>query len=97
MVITPTLQSSTHTQILVIENAAMDDSEYTPAPITGSKKRQLEEDGTLTEASASKTPKIPNKSKPEPKSVFNPLQHQPQLMDSTTTHNKILTTSQTTF
>ena len=49
----------------------MDDSEDIPAPVTGSKSRQIEEDGTLTDV-PNKMAKIPNKDDPEPNERHHP-------------------------
>ena len=52
--------------LLAIGNALMDDSEDTPAPVTGSRSRQIDGDDTLNKASAPKKPNIPNKNNPKP-------------------------------
>ena len=58
--------------MLSIENAALDDSEATYTPVTGSRSRTIEEDVPLTEASASKIAKIPHKSNSEPNERYQP-------------------------
>ena len=43
MAITQTFQSPPHAPLLVIGNVPMDDSADTPAPVTGSRSRQIED------------------------------------------------------
>ena len=61
LAISQTFQPPPHAPLLTIGIGPMDDSEDTPAPVTGSRSRHIEEDGTLNEAIAAKKPNIPNK------------------------------------
>ena len=51
--------------LLAIRNTPMDDSEDTPASVTGSRSIQIDKDDTLNKVIAAKKPIIPNKNKPK--------------------------------
>ena len=66
LAITQSLKPSQHAPLLAIGNTAIDDSEDIPAPVAGLRSRQIDENGTLIEASAAKKPNNPNKNNPKP-------------------------------
>ena len=72
LAITQTLKPPQHAPLLAIGNTAMDDSDDIPAPVTGSRSRRIEEDGTLTDACLVKIFKITNKDNPAPKKRHHP-------------------------
>ena len=74
LAITQTFQPLPHAPLLAVGNAQVGDGKDTPAPVTGSRSRQIEEDGTLEEACATKKPNIPNKINLKPKELFNIIQ-----------------------
>ena len=65
----------------MLTSSVIDDKEDLSSTVTGSRNRQIEDDGTLNEARAAKKPNIPEKINRKPNERQTPPSKQP--MDST--------------